>query len=117
MLKLILLKAPIIKFAVTVGLSAMALLSPANSDAAEAHAGKARNLKLGPGLPLGPAWHHDATLQKPKLLQSPREKETALMIQRMGPFSGATNSRGPSSVVRTSRIAISDYYAPDGGAN
>lgn len=121
MLKLVLLKTvktSVFKFAVTVGLSAMALLSPANSDAAEARHGKAsKDLKLGPGLPLGPQWYHDTHLEKPKLLLSPREKESAMITERMGPLSGAgtATSRGPSSVNSGSRALLSDYYMPGMG--
>ena len=99
MLKTKLLNTAVLRLAITLGLSAFALFSSENSDAAESRGRSAKELKLGPGLPLGPQWHRDAaSLEKPSLLLSPREKESRVLIQRIGPLSGTGNaSRGPSS--------------------
>lgn len=98
---------------ITVGLSALALLLPANGDASEARATQKPKLsKLGPGLPLGPQWSRDAnSLEKPALLMSPREKETRLINKRVGLGIGPMQ-RGPASMTSSSRTAIGDYYRP-----
>jgi hypothetical protein len=106
----------VFKEVITVGLSALALLIPANGDASEARAArpKPKLSQLGPGLPLGPQWARDAnSLEKPALLQSAREKETKLLIQRFGLTTevGRMN-RGPSSLAISPRNAIGDYYRP-----